>query len=1462
MNEVVLNFKIKSTGAEEAKRGLDGVNKSGSKAEHGFKRLQAETAKTESTFFKLTPIAGALSAALGGIGFARLAGNVISATKEMQTLKASLVTVKGSAVEAEKAFSKIQDFATKTPFQLAEVTNAFIKMEALGLQASEKSMRAYGDTASAMGKSLNQMIEAVADAATGEFERLKEFGIKSSREGDNVSFRFKGMTTTVRNSSAEIEKYLVKLGETNFSGGMARQMDTVDGKLSNLEDSLDKAFNAIGTESQPAISAAIDGLSGLAGSVEEASKYIDDAAYLASIGLTTALTAKAVPAVWATATAFNAATLSAGGFAVAARGATAAAIAFAATPFGLAVTAMAAGAAYLTLRTDETAEATAELTAELKKQNIELSQSEIKIRSEELVEYRQRLKALLAMKQSGAVDIFDVKENKLLKEIGRLEKGKTALVTVTEMLNAQNREFNEITDEQSGMFSGLDVEAKKYLETLSWIAQSENEMKNEAISERTKIQEKINELTFTEAQTRQAILDKTDPENKALQQKLFLVEDTAKQIEAATKKKKELKDVNAAYVEDIERLSFELVKYKLSAIDVAAAEAMRAAANKGYSRDQINEIGKQTKALYQLEDANKLVIDSEEERNIIYENLFNRLDDGFAGMWVDVMDGSKNAFDFIQESFKRTLAEMAHAAITKPIIISAMGGEIGGAGSLASLASLASQGLGYASSLTAGASSGQAAMLAAQTAEFGTAGASMTAGAFGTTSGSLAAGATTAAPWLLGGLAVDQLTGGAISKGLFGGDYKRKNAEISLSGGLDYVDATQSVTSKKSGGLFSSSKSKTTSSDISDSLGVTVNSLLRDIDTIANQIGYDLADSFATEVSVSAGKKGDIKTAMNEAVGMAADQAIASIDGLKPKLEDMRFQGESLIDTFKRLVIETEAEKQAAQKAADEKSKIAEQELKATEALNAARKAITTELEKTLVQQFMAFEDQAMTIKTAFLSLISSEQALAFERENELKNIDPLLQSQQKRLWALQDEAAAIDKAKQAHNTYQNTLSSVLGSLGSAFTNIKQFTAALVLGASATGASYAGALSLAQTGDQTALGSITQSAQAYLDDALAKSSTRLEYDRFKSGIVADLNKLPEQVSAQQYIANEIKQAIAEQTDALGLDYAASLKTNFDALIPVVGQTITKDEFSSVYSGTATDAELQKVFLAIAGSDGLIDATDLTTAAAADTALKTEDVSVKAKSQLSELETITANTAGTISAMGVLTEALGYNSKVQQQSVLQSAVDTAQSRFDNLSISGEQVVDWETKKAAAESTDAEVLRRNVNLKRDEMMAAYKSYGADSSYYKSAVAGFKSYSNQWSDALIADANFSTLSDLSSDVQRYYEVAAQLAKAKEALNAMPAFATGTNYVNRDMIAQVHKGEMIVPAKFNPSTSGINNSQISGVALQLGMIKTELVALRKTNEFLMGKIEKNTYNSNDTLDSWDVIGMPEVRS
>ena len=170
---------------------------------------------------------------------------LFTSTIGVQNFRAQLKTATGSVEEAALAFDKLEDFASSTPFALEQSLEAFIKLKNLGLDPSERALTSYGNTASAMGKDLNQLIEAVADAATGEFERLKEFGIKSKSEGDRVTFTFRGVKTTVKKEAGEIEEYLTRLGENEFGGAMADRMNTLGGKVSNLGDLWNKLFRTI-----------------------------------------------------------------------------------------------------------------------------------------------------------------------------------------------------------------------------------------------------------------------------------------------------------------------------------------------------------------------------------------------------------------------------------------------------------------------------------------------------------------------------------------------------------------------------------------------------------------------------------------------------------------------------------------------------------------------------------------------------------------------------------------------------------------------------------------------------------------------------------------------------------------------------------------------------------------------------------------------------------------------------------------------------------------------------------------------------------------------------------------------------------------------------------------------------------------------------------------------------------------
>src|SRR5690606_32955527 len=129
--------------------------------------------------------------------------------RKFDQMQGQLVTATGSYENAAHAMAALNQFAAQTPYDLEQSVIGFTKLVNLGLTPSERALTSYGNTASAMGKSMEQMIEAVADAATGEFERLKEFGIKSSKEGDRVTFTFRGIKTEVGQNAAEIEKYLM-----------------------------------------------------------------------------------------------------------------------------------------------------------------------------------------------------------------------------------------------------------------------------------------------------------------------------------------------------------------------------------------------------------------------------------------------------------------------------------------------------------------------------------------------------------------------------------------------------------------------------------------------------------------------------------------------------------------------------------------------------------------------------------------------------------------------------------------------------------------------------------------------------------------------------------------------------------------------------------------------------------------------------------------------------------------------------------------------------------------------------------------------------------------------------------------------------------------------------------------------------------------------------------------------------
>lgn len=254
-------------------------------------------------------------AAIGGIAILKqVASNVVSTAGMFQKYESVLTNaLNGSSDKAKAYLSDINSFAAKTNFQLDELTDDFIKFVNRGVTPSMDAMKRMGDFTNTVAKPFDQLTEAILDINNPE--RWKEFGVRVQTEGNKVKLSFRDMTVECDSTVESVMKAVEQFGSMKGVEGSTEAIaKTIEGQMSNLEDTITTALAEIGLANQGLISGSISAVDTIVKNYDIIGKSVLAlieiyGVYRAGLLINTIVEQGSVKSIWAKITATKAATV-------------------------------------------------------------------------------------------------------------------------------------------------------------------------------------------------------------------------------------------------------------------------------------------------------------------------------------------------------------------------------------------------------------------------------------------------------------------------------------------------------------------------------------------------------------------------------------------------------------------------------------------------------------------------------------------------------------------------------------------------------------------------------------------------------------------------------------------------------------------------------------------------------------------------------------------------------------------------------------------------------------------------------------------------------------------------------------------------------------------------------------------------------------------------------------------------
>jgi len=205
--------------------------------------------------------------AIGG-GVAGISGlvagskGIIGVNSEFEDFQATLETLMGSAQKAKDSMGWVAKMADNTPFEVEDLTSAFVQLSTLGVDPTKGALKALGDMASfakqpgqTLSASMLEATRAMASGMRGSGEMLDQFGIQAKVVGDNLVMHWNKVVNGVKmpfsgkankDNPIAIGKGIQYIWNDIAGGNMEKQAKQWTGIMSNISGSFSHFSRMVG----------------------------------------------------------------------------------------------------------------------------------------------------------------------------------------------------------------------------------------------------------------------------------------------------------------------------------------------------------------------------------------------------------------------------------------------------------------------------------------------------------------------------------------------------------------------------------------------------------------------------------------------------------------------------------------------------------------------------------------------------------------------------------------------------------------------------------------------------------------------------------------------------------------------------------------------------------------------------------------------------------------------------------------------------------------------------------------------------------------------------------------------------------------------------------------------------------------------------------------------------------------